>query len=56
MRSSSRDDYLLAYAASGRADYLVSNDQDLLVLDGRFPFRILTPPGFLVVLHEHDLV
>lgn len=46
----SKDDYLIAYALVGNADALVSYDQDLLVLDGQLPFRILTPPDFLAVL------
>lgn len=29
-----KDDYLLAYAVVGRADYLVTGDQDLLSLEG----------------------
>lgn len=42
-----KDDKFLEVAVSGRADYLVSGDQDLLVLH---PFRgvqILTPAAFL---------
>ena len=50
-----KDDYLLAYAASGQADYLVTDDNDLLVLDGRFPFRIVRPSAFLAVLREQGL-
>lgn len=46
----SKDDYLLAYAESGGADYLVTYDGDLLALDGAFAFRIVTPPDFLAVL------
>ena len=50
-----KDDYLLAYAESGHAAFLVTYDEDLLVLDGRFPFRIVRPPDFLAVLREQGL-
>ena len=50
-----KDDYLLAYAASGQADILVTYDEDLLVLDGRFPFRIVRPPELLTLLREQGL-
>jgi putative PIN family toxin of toxin-antitoxin system len=43
------DDYLLALAIDRRA-YLVSGDQDLLVLSEDFP--ILTPAQFLAKLRE----
>lgn len=49
------DNYLVAYALFGQADYLLTGDQDLLVLDGQFPFRIVTPPEFLAVLREQEL-
>lgn len=43
----SRDDYLLAYALAGRADYLITGDQDLLVLEGQIPgLHIFTPARF----------
>lgn len=50
-----KDDYVVAYAESGLADYLVTDDEDLLVLDGRFLFRILRPAEFLTVLRERGL-
>lgn len=43
------DDYLLALAIDRRT-YLVTGDQDLLVLGDEFP--ILTPKQFLARLHE----
>jgi putative PIN family toxin of toxin-antitoxin system len=43
------DDYLLALAIDRRA-YLVTGDQDLLVLGGDLP--ILTPAEFVTKLHE----
>ncbi len=51
-----KDNYLIAYAEAGRAGFLVTDDADLLVLDGTFPFRILSPPDFLSVLREHGLI
>lgn len=42
-----KDDYLLAYALVGRADYLVTGDRDLLALRGQMPgVEILTPAQF----------
>lgn len=43
------DDYLLALAIESRA-YLVTGDQDLLVLGGDLP--LVTPKQFLAKLHE----
>lgn len=46
-----KDDYLLAYALVGKADYLVSGDKDLLVLQGQFSdLSILTPAQFAEML------
>ena len=50
-----KDNYLVAYAVSGKADYLVTDDNDLLVLDGQFSFRILRPSQFLDVLRDQGL-
>jgi hypothetical protein len=45
------DDYLLAYALVGAADYLVTGDNDLLTLNGTIPeLRILSPRQFREVL------
>jgi putative PIN family toxin of toxin-antitoxin system len=45
-----RDDYLLALAAASRADYLVTRDEDLLIL-GRFEStEIVYPARFLQLL------
>jgi uncharacterized protein len=42
-----KDDYLLAYALVGSADYLVTGDDDLLALDGTIQeLRILSPRQF----------
>ena len=46
-----KDDYLLAYALVGRVDYLVTGDQDLLILQGQVEgLAILTPRQFGEVL------
>lgn len=47
-----KDDYLLAYALVGEADYLVTGDQDLLVLKEVEGVKIVTPTEFLEVLKE----
>lgn len=45
-----KDDYLIAHAAVGRADYLVTGDDDLLSL-GRFPgFDIISPQRLIKLL------
>ena len=45
------DDLLLATAFAGRADYLLTNDRDLLDLPKEFqtklPFLILPPSAFI---------
>ncbi len=48
-----KDDDLLAYALVGEADYLVTGDRDLLVLEQIGTLRILTPRAFLEVLRQH---
>lgn len=40
------DDYVIAAAISGRADYLITQDKDLLVLDGKVAVRIITLSDF----------
>jgi uncharacterized protein len=44
------DSYLLGMALSGRADYLVSSDQDLLCMETIGSCRIVTPEEFAIVL------
>lgn len=51
-----KDDYLLAHAIVGRADYLVSGDADLLSLDRVDGVAIVNPAGLLRVLRDADLV
>lgn len=47
-----KDDYLLAYALVGQADYLVTGDADLSSLDEVEGVKIVTPAEFLSVLQE----
>jgi putative PIN family toxin of toxin-antitoxin system len=42
-----KDDYLLAHAVLGAADYLVTGDQDLLSLERLEGVKIVTPREFL---------
>ena len=45
-----KDDYLVAYAIIGQADYLVTGDKGLLVLREVLDVRIVTPIAFAVLL------
>lgn len=45
-----KDDYLLAYAVVGAADYLVTGDDDLLVLKQVGRLHIVSPPEFAAIL------
>jgi uncharacterized protein len=45
-----KDDYLLAYAVVGQADYLVTGDKDLLALKQIEGVTILTPADFVKLL------
>lgn len=44
-----KDDFLLAYAVLGRADYLVTNDKDLLVLEKIDEMKIVTVHQFFQI-------
>jgi len=44
------DDYLIAYALVGEAEYLVSGDKDLLALGKQERFEIVSPRDFLQIL------
>lgn len=46
------DDYLLAYAVVGAADYLVTGDHDILVLERVDEVRIITPREMVRLLVE----
>ncbi len=45
-----KDDYLLAYALVGRADYLVTGDEDLLTLKEVGELKIISPRQFADLL------
>jgi putative PIN family toxin of toxin-antitoxin system len=47
-----KDDYLLAYALVGQADYLVTGDEDLLVLKQIDQVKIVTPREFATILKQ----
>ena len=47
-----KDDYLLAYALVGQADYLVTGDNDLLTLDQVENVRIVTAHDFWEIVKE----
>jgi putative PIN family toxin of toxin-antitoxin system len=47
-----KDDYLLAHALVARADYLVTGDKDLLVLNPVGDLQILSPTQFTLILAE----
>lgn len=46
------DDYLIALATIGRADFLVTGDRDLLELDVPLPFRIVRIRDILAELED----
>lgn len=48
-----KDDYLLAYALTAQADYLVTGDDDLLVLDQVEGVKVVAPVEFLEVLQAN---
>lgn len=47
-----KDDYLLAYAFVSTADYLVTGDDDLLVLRNVGSLAIISPPAFAELLNR----
>lgn len=48
-----KDDYLIAYAVVGEADYLVTGDKDLLVLEKMGDVAILSPADFAKLLTKN---
>ncbi len=48
------DGWVLATAVAGRADVLVTGDQDLLAVRAAVPIRILDPRGFWELLRIAD--
>ncbi|HHJ06615.1 MAG TPA: putative toxin-antitoxin system toxin component, PIN family [Anaerolineae bacterium] len=47
-----KDDPVVACAQEGNADYIVSGDQDLLVLEAYEKIRIITPQAFAEILAQ----
>lgn len=47
-----KDDYLLAYAMVGAADYLVTGDEDLLVLEQVEGLTMISPKEFVFLLRR----
>jgi putative PIN family toxin of toxin-antitoxin system len=47
-----KDDYLLAYAFVSTADYLVTGDDDLLILRNVGTLAIISPPAFAELLNR----
>jgi putative PIN family toxin of toxin-antitoxin system len=46
------DDYVLAAAVAGRADYLVTADKDLLILEKHRKVAIITPSEFTAIMES----
>ena len=51
-----KDDYLVAYAVINEADFLVTGDQDLLVLRQVGQLQITTPAQFLKIFRSQNLL
>lgn len=51
-----KDDYLIAYGVVNDADYIVTGDADLLILQQVDKLKIVTPGDFLVVIQQAGLV
>lgn len=50
-----KDDYLIVYGVVNETDYLITGDQDLLVLRRVGQLQIVTPAAFLKLLRETNL-
>jgi uncharacterized protein len=50
-----KDDYLLAHAVLGRADYLVTGDADLLELEAVEGLRVVTAGELAALLNREEL-
>jgi putative PIN family toxin of toxin-antitoxin system len=50
-----KDDYLVAYGVVNEADYLITGDTDLLVLDRIGDLSIINPSQFVGVLQNKNL-
>jgi putative PIN family toxin of toxin-antitoxin system len=51
-----KDDYLVAYGIVNEADYLITGDDDLLVLGRVGGLGIVNPAGFLALLRARHLL
>jgi predicted nucleic acid-binding protein len=49
-----KDDYLFAHAVVGQADYLVSGDGGVRVIDRIGDVRIVSPAEFIAILDTPD--
>jgi len=49
-----KDDAIVACAVEGQADFVVSGDQDLLVLGVYEGIRVVAPRRFLEILRRHE--
>jgi putative PIN family toxin of toxin-antitoxin system len=49
-----KDDAVVACAREGQADYIVSGDQDLLVLGETESIQVVTPQRFVEILEKDD--
>ena len=49
-----KDDYLVAYSLINHADYLVTGDQDLLVLGQVHDLEIVSPATYLTILVQQS--
>ena len=52
MGNHQKDDALVACAKEGEADYIVSGDQDLLVLSEYEGIQVITPRRFMEILEK----
>lgn len=50
-----KDDYLITYGVVNEVDYLITGDQDLLVLRRVGELQIVTPAEFFKILNLHNL-
>jgi putative PIN family toxin of toxin-antitoxin system len=51
-----KDDYVIAYGVVNDADYVVTGDADLLILQRVGTLKIVAPADFLTILREEGLI
>jgi predicted nucleic acid-binding protein len=49
-----KDDAVVACAVEGKADYVVSGDQDLLALGEYEGIQVVTPRRFMEIVESHS--